>query len=35
MAPLFRDEDLLVRDHRGYGGRSSVITFNSFTDVMT
>ncbi len=35
MAPLFRDDDLLVRDHRGHGGRACVITFDSFTDVMT
>lgn len=32
---LFRDDDLLVRDHRGRGSRACVVTFDSFTDVMS
>lgn len=35
MAPLFRDDDLLVRDHRGRGSSACVVTFDSFTDVMS
>ena len=35
MAPLFRNNDLLVRDCRGRGSRACVVTFDSFTDVMT
>lgn len=32
---LFRDDDPLVRDHRSARSSACVVTFDSFTDVMS